>query len=123
VRFDVLVVGGGTAGCVLASRLSENADRRVCLLEAGPDYGPLSADGWAPEILSARTVVTTHLWEAGAADGRTLGGRVLGGSSSVNACMVVQGTSADYDEWGPGWSYESFRPSLDAHGRRSERRP
>ena len=41
VRFDVLVVGGGTAGCILASRLSENTDRRVCLLEAGPDYGPL----------------------------------------------------------------------------------
>ena len=113
VRFDVLVVGGGTAGCVLASRLSENADRRVCLLEAGPDYGPLSADGWPPEILSARTDATTHLWESGAADGRTLGGKVLGGSSSVNACMVVQGTSADYDEWGPGWSYESFRPYLE----------
>ena len=113
MRFDVLVVGGGTAGCILASRLSENTDRRVCLLEAGPDYGPLGVGGWPPEILSAWSIPTTHLWESGAADGRTLGGKVLGGSSSVNACMVVQGTSADYDEWGPGWSYESFRPYLE----------
>ena len=113
MRFDVLVVGGGTAGCVLAARLSENADRSVCLLEAGPDYGPLGDDGWPPEILSARTVSSTHLWESGAPDGRTLGGKVLGGSSSVNACMVVQGTPADYEEWGPGWSYEGFRPYLE----------
>ena len=100
VRFDVVVVGGGTAGCVLASRLSENPDRNVCLLEAGPDYGPLSEGRWPSEILDARTTAPTHLWGAGAADGRTLGGKVLGGSSSVNACMAVQGTSADYDEWG-----------------------
>jgi choline dehydrogenase len=112
VRFDVVVVGGGTAGCVLASRLSENPDRTVCLLEAGPDYGPLSKGRWPPEILDARTTAPTHLWGAGAADGRTLGGKVLGGSSSVNACMAVQGTSADYDEWGSGWTYESLRPFL-----------
>jgi choline dehydrogenase-like flavoprotein len=92
--------------------LSENPDRNVCLLEAGPDYGPLSEGRWPAEILDARTSAPTHLWEAGAADGRTLGGKVLGGSSSVNACMVVQGTSADYDEWGADWSYESLRPYL-----------
>jgi choline dehydrogenase-like flavoprotein len=113
VRFDVVVVGGGTAGCVLASRLSENPDRHVCLVEAGPDYGPLSEGRWPSEILDARTTAPTHLWGAGAADGRTLGGKVLGGSSSVNACMAVQGTSADYDEWGPGWTYESLRPFLE----------
>jgi choline dehydrogenase len=113
VRFDVVVVGGGTAGCVLASRLSENADRSVCLLEAGPDYGPLSEGRWPPDVLDAGSVAATHLWGAGAEDGRTLGGKVLGGSSSVNACMLVQGTPADYDEWGPGWSYEAFRPYLE----------
>ena len=45
-RFDVLVLGGGTAGCVLAARLSEEPSRRVCLVEAGPDYGPYEAGGW-----------------------------------------------------------------------------
>jgi choline dehydrogenase len=113
VRFDVVVVGGGTAGCVLASRLTEDPDRRVCLLEAGPDYGPLAEGRWPSEILDARTTAPTHLWGSGAVDGRSLGGRVLGGSSSVNACMVVQGTSADYDEWGSDWSYESLRPYLE----------
>jgi choline dehydrogenase len=113
VRFDVVVVGGGTAGCVLASRLSEDPDRRVCLLEAGPDYGPLAEGRWPSEILDACTAASTHLWGSGAVDGRSLGGKVLGGSSSVNACMVVQGTSADYDEWGSEWSYESLRPHLE----------
>lgn len=113
MRFDVLVVGGGTAGCVLAARLSESPVRSVCLLEAGPDYGRLADGLWPPEILDARGVVSTHLWEAGAEDGRTLGGRVLGGSSSVNACMVVQGTPADYDEWGAEWSYATLAPVLE----------
>jgi choline dehydrogenase len=113
MRFDVLVVGGGTAGCVLAARLSEKPSRSVCLVEAGPDYGPLAEGRWPSELLSAGAPPSTHLWEPGSDDGRTLGGRVLGGSSAVNACMVVQGTPADYDEWGAGWSYESFRPYLE----------
>jgi choline dehydrogenase len=85
----------------------------VCLLEAGPDYGPLAEGRWPPELLAASAVASTHLWGAGSKDGRSLGGRVVGGSSAVNACMVVQGTPADYDEWGPGWSYDSFRPYLE----------
>ena len=113
MSFDVLVVGGGTAGCILAARLSESPSRSVCLLEAGPDYGPLAEGRWPAELLDANAVVSSHLWEPGADDGRTLGGKVLGGSSAVNACMVVQGTPADYDEWGPAWSYESIRPYLE----------
>lgn len=110
---DVIVVGGGTAGCVLAARLSENPERRVVLLEAGPDYGPLEAGRWPADILDAGAIAETHDWGPGGEDGRTLGGRVLGGSSAVNACIVVRGTPADYDEWGPEWSYERFRPYLD----------
>ena len=91
VDFDVVVVGGGTAGCVLAARLSENPDRSVCLLEAGPDYGPLADGRWPPEILDPRALAETHDWGSGGEDGRTLGGRVLGGSSSHNACMVDHG--------------------------------
>ena len=113
MRYDVLVVGGGTAGCVLAARLSESPDRRVCLVEAGPDYGPLADGRWPADLLDPRDLAGSHLWAAGGEDGRSLGGRVLGGSSSVNACMVVAGTAADYDEWGAGWSYADFRPFLD----------
>jgi choline dehydrogenase len=112
VRYDAVVVGGGTAGCVLAARLSENPDRHVCLLEAGPDYGRFADGRWPPDVLDARAAAATHLWESGADDGRTLGGKVLGGSSSVNACMVVQGAPADYDEWGAAWSYEVLAPYL-----------
>jgi choline dehydrogenase len=112
VGFDVVVVGGGTAGCVLAARLSESPDRSVCLVEAGPDYGPLADGRWPQEILDPRSLPSTHSWGPGGEDGRSLGGRVLGGSSAVNACIVVEGTPADYDEWGESWSYSRFRPYL-----------
>ena len=116
MRYDVVIVGGGTAGCVLAGRLSENPDRRVCLLEAGPDFGPFSAGRWPPALLDARDMPFTHVWEPAADDGRTLGGRLLGGSSAVNACAVVAGSPADYDEWGEEWGYESLRPFLERAG-------
>ena len=113
MRYDVVVVGGGTAGCGLAARLSESLDRQVWLVEAGPHYGPLPEGRWPADLLDARDLARSHLWDAGGEDGRVLGGRVLGGSSSVNACMVVSGTAADYDEWGPGWSDVDLRPFLD----------
>ena len=53
-RFDVVVAGVGTAGCVLASRLSEDDARSVCLVEAGPDYGPYDAGRWPADLLDAR---------------------------------------------------------------------
>jgi choline dehydrogenase len=111
-RFDVVVVGGGTAGCVLAARLAGNGARRVCLLEAGPDYGPLADSRWPAEILDARALCFTHDWGRGGEDDRSLGARVLGGSSAHNACVLVQGTPADYDEWAPEWRYEVFAPYL-----------
>jgi len=113
VRFDVVVVGAGTAGCVLAARLSEDAERRVCLLEAGPDYGPLDQGGWPRELLDARTLPATDAWSAEDADYRSLGGRLVGGSSAVNACMVVAGSPADYDEWGDAWSFTRLQPYLE----------
>ena len=113
MRYDAVIVGGGTAGCVLAARLSDSPDRRVCLVEAGPDYGPLEDGRWPAEILDARALPSGHDWGTGGEDGRSLGGRVLGGSSAVNACMVVAGSPADYDEWGHGWSYEDMRPYLE----------
>ncbi len=113
VRHDVLVVGGGTAGCVLAARLSEHPARSICLVEAGPDYGPVAEGRWPPDVLDPRDLAGSHLWGPGGEDDRSLGGRILGGSSAVNACMVVAGSPADYDEWGSGWTYAELRPFLD----------
>ena len=112
-RFDVLVLGGGAAGCVLAARLSEDAERSVCLVEAGPDYGPFGADRWPAEILDARNIPSTHDWETAADERGTARAKIIGGCSAHNACLVLRGTDADYDEWGHGWSGEELAPYLD----------
>jgi choline dehydrogenase len=113
VTFDVAVVGGGTAGCVLAARLTEDGERRVCLVEAGPDYGHRSQARWPGDLLDPRSFTFTHDWGTGGEDERSLGARVIGGCSVHNACMALSGTAADYDEWGEEWSYERFAPHLD----------
>ena len=64
LRFDVVVLGGGAAGCVLAARLSENPDRSVCLVEAGPDYGHFVDGGWPADLCDARALAFSHSWEA-----------------------------------------------------------
>jgi choline dehydrogenase len=112
VAYDVAVVGGGTAGCVLAARLSEDPDRRLCLIEAGPDYGARASGSWPDDLLDPRTFCFTHDWGTGGEDDRSLGARVIGGCSTHNACMAVVGTPADYDEWGHAWRYEAFAPYL-----------
>jgi choline dehydrogenase-like flavoprotein len=115
VKYDVVIVGGGTAGCVLAGRLSEDADRTVCLVEAGPDYGPYEDGRWPADILDARWLaVDSHCWERHDADDRSqLRARIMGGCSSHNACVVLRGTDSDYDEWGPGWTAAELRPYLE----------
>jgi len=110
--YDVIVAGGGTAGCILAARLSENPERQVLLLEAGPDYGPRDSGRWPRELVDARAMPTTHDWGLGGEDERSLGARVIGGCSSHNECVVVAGLPADYDEWGGGWTYADLAPYL-----------
>jgi choline dehydrogenase len=115
VHCDVVVVGGGTAGCVLAGRLSEDPARTVCLVEAGPDYGPYSEGRWPEDILDGRWLaLDSHRWERSDDEDRSqLRARILGGCSAHNACVLLRGTDADYDEWGPGWTAAELAPYLD----------
>jgi choline dehydrogenase len=111
-RFDVVVLGGGSAGCVLAARLSENRDRSVCLVEAGPDYGPYAEGRWPADILDGRQLAFSHSWETDREDRSQLRARIIGGCSAHNACVVLEGEPDDYD-WGEGWSYDELAPYFE----------
>jgi choline dehydrogenase len=104
--FEVLVIGGGSAGCVLASRLSEDGSRRVCLVEAGPDYGPAGADAWPAELLDGRLPPTSHDWRD--EHGTLPVARVLGGCSAHNMCTLMRGAPEDYEGWAEATGDESL---------------
>src|SRR4051812_26172828 len=115
---DTLVLGAGTAGCVVAGRLA--ARGRVVLVESGPDYGPRAAGRWPAALLSWGTLVPQHDWGYYAQPAPALPGiwlqrgRVIGGSSTVNACGWYWGTRADFDAWAaagnPGWGFADLLP-------------
>jgi choline dehydrogenase len=114
MTYDVVVLGGGTAGCVLAARLSEDPGRSVCLVEAGPDYGPFEERRWPDDMLDGRTLAFSHAWERLDEEDRSqLRARIIGGCSAHNACALLRGLPADYDEWGHGWSHEAIEPFLE----------
>lgn len=122
---DVVVIGGGTAGCVIATRLVQ-AGRTVLLLEAGPDYGPQDSGQWPEDLLDASSLPTSHDWGyvGTGASGHSLSydrARVMGGCSTHNGCTQTAGWAGDFDRWateaGPGWSAEELTPFFDLAAR------
>src|SRR3954471_9277316 len=101
-RFDTIIVGAGSAGCVLAGRLSEDVDRAILLLESGS--APATEDVWVERV-------------AGQPLRRYAHGRGLGGSSAVNAMVATPGLADDYDRWArdlgcTGWSWAELASSV-----------
>ncbi|RAI67211.1 choline dehydrogenase [Pseudomonas fluorescens] len=118
--FDYLIVGAGSAGCVLANRLGEDPAVRILLLEAGP-----ADQSWTIDMPSAVGLVvggTRYNWSYSSEpepflDGRRIGtprGRTLGGSSSINGMVYIRGHARDYDGWAEqgcaGWGYQDMLP-------------
>jgi choline dehydrogenase len=114
--YDYVIVGAGSAGCVLAARLSEDPDVKVLLLESGPPDTNDNIHVPLGYLSLGRTEVDWDLETAPEpfCDSRRIKlprGRVLGGSSSINAMVYIRGNRADYDGWGiPGWTYDDLLP-------------
>jgi choline dehydrogenase-like flavoprotein len=118
--FDCVIVGGGSAGCVLASRLSEDPAVKVALLEAGPVDSSVLIHCPAGLALMAQTKIANWAYETvpqkglNGRKGYQPRGKVLGGSSSINAMIYIRGQREDYDDWAAqgnaGWAWQDVLP-------------
>jgi len=118
-EFDYIVVGAGSAGCVLGSRLSQDPNIRVALVEAG---GPDDAPEIQMPVAFPQLFKTKYDWDFASEPEPGLGnrriylprGKTLGGSSAINAMIYIRGNAADFDCWAnegaPGWSYREMLP-------------
>ncbi|MCA9831620.1 MAG: FAD-dependent oxidoreductase [Dehalococcoidia bacterium] len=124
--YDILIVGAGASGAAVASRVSEDGRRSVCLVEAGPDYPALETLPF-DLVNSHNNSYTAHDWgfdyqpTAAARAMNFPRGRVTGGSSAVNTTIALRGMPEDYDGWAeqgnPEWSWDRVLPAF----RRMER--
>lgn len=120
MEFDYVIVGGGSAGCVLAARLSENPAVTVVLLEAGgPDssvliHAPAGSAAMLPGRINNWAFETVPQTGLNGRRGYQPRGKTLGGSSSINAMLYLRGHPGDYDDWAaagnPGWGWQDVLP-------------
>jgi choline dehydrogenase len=118
---DTLVIGGGTAGAIVAGRLAADRSQSVMLVEAGPDYGAARRGCWPADLCAGRVVATSsHDWHYTSAARHGVPNhpleraRVIGGCSAHNGCVAIWGSGVDYDGWAalgnPGWSTADLLP-------------
>ncbi len=121
MRYDDIVVGAGSSGAVIAARLSEEPNRQVLLIEAGPDY--TSLESTPATLLNGYQRGQHHDWgfSAEMVAGRPVAyerGKVTGGCSAINSCLALRGIPADYDQWrqmgNPEWSWQQVQPVFHA---------